>query len=45
MGNTQDGFHKKRDYNQYGEVEKEKDERDKDEKTDSPNKFPDTKKK
>lgn len=29
MGNTQDGFGKKRDHNQYGEVEKEKDEKKK----------------
>jgi hypothetical protein len=29
MGNTTDGFNKKRDHNQYGEVEKDKNEKDK----------------
>jgi len=36
MGNTTDGFGKKRDHNQYGEVEKDKDEIKKDTKLPKP---------
>jgi len=47
MGNTEDAFGKKRDHNQYGEVEKDKTETGKNKKNDlpkSPNKGTDHKK-